>query len=144
MILFAVLVALASGNEPLICESRCEWIEKNHFGEVVWDQDSGKFRDRLIFVQLVFWDGAGREQCIAWRMAKEIKVVPDGRGVSCTFHDGDRLIRVRAKFFKETWTNFDVEMENREAYPPDQRRGIGTTCEQLYPSIRVMRHKEGM
>lgn len=136
-----LLAILASGQEPLICESRCEWIERNVVYEICRDE-IGNPKVRVILDQLIFWRTPNREEVIAWRFADKVRFISEGSGVSCVWHEGDRLIRVRAKYLIHSATEWDVEVWNREVVPIDKRRGIGTEGERLYWSIRVMRMKE--
>jgi hypothetical protein len=136
-----LLAVLGSGNEPLIAESRCDWVELNHYGECVWCEDTLKWQDREILCQVIFWDGPGRKECVAWRMADKVRFIAEGRGVVVTWSDGDVLRRVRAKFATETWTTDDPEFLNRDVVRAELRRGIGACEEQLYPSLRIMRAK---
>lgn len=138
-----LLAILASGQEPAVYESRCDWIEVNHLVSYSWDQDAKKWQGSITLSQVIFWRGGHREECVAWKMEKSVRFLSEGNGVSVVWHDGDRLIRVRAKFLVETAELFDPELENRVVIPPDRRRGIGCQGDPLYPSLKAMRAKEG-
>lgn len=137
-----VLAILGSGAEPATYETRCDWIEVNHLVSYAWDQDAKKLVGSVTLSQVIFWDGAGRDRCVAWRTEKNVRFISEGQGVSVVFHDGERLIRVRAKFLIETAELYDPELADRSKLPPERRRGLGCQGEMLYPSLRLMRHKE--
>ena len=64
----------------------------------------------------------------AWRLCKSPAQIPvrdwSRSGYSATWLDGERFRQVRALSFRETWTQYDPEVEDRLFVPPDQRRGL--------------------
>lgn len=89
---------------------------------------------RLIFRQLVGWDWSDREatwRCVFWRMAKSADLIPQRdwqRGGYVVLFNDDRVFReIRTASYQETWTQTDVEVEDRERLPVCQRREL-TPC----------------
>lgn len=121
MILALVLAVLTAIPPDLSIDDDVDLIEINHFFD-----ENGK----LVFDQVIFLDwspDAGRYQVRAWRKLKRQQQVPiqeAAGGYLAVFHDGDVLRRVRAKSFRETWTQFDVELAEREHLPKDRRPGL--------------------
>jgi hypothetical protein len=91
-----------------------------------------------VFDQLIFWEWCQRSarwQVRAWRMAKGAgidRAVPlperdwQRGGYVLLWRDWDRLRIVRAAAVRETWTQYDPEMVEREVWPVDRRRGLRT------------------
>lgn len=81
---------------------------------------------RLVFTQLVGWEAD--ETVRFWKMAKTSDMVPQPDvyrgGYVLTWLDGDTLRQVRARSFAESWTQIDVETENRNYLPAEKRRGL--------------------
>lgn len=137
-----LLAILASGNEPPILEANCQWIEDNAVINLSWCEEQGRVVASTTLVQIVFWKTEGRKECLGWRMADKVRFVSEKDGVSAVWHDGERLVRVRAKYLLRTATDWDVEVANRELIPVEQRRWTWMGDQRLYPSIKVMRAKE--
>lgn len=119
-LLLAVLCILP--RSPVI-ETRCDVIELNHF----YDENG-----RHIFDQLIYWDWcdvACRFQVRAWRMLKSRSQWPilDRRrgGYVARWFDGERLREVRARAFRETWTQHDPELLEREILSNEHRLELG-------------------
>lgn len=108
-------------------EETCDLIELNH----VYDS-----MGRHVLSQLVFWEYRSNHQFVvrSWRLLKYLTVLPvrdfirkdwvyqypEGLWAS----DNGPLITtrvVRAKAFQETWTQYDVEMDNRDLVLPEHR-----------------------
>lgn len=113
----AVLLLLIGILPPQdVAEDRVDAIEHNHFYD-----DQG----REVFTQVIFWDGC---EVVAWRLWRNDLQTPwrDWRrgGYVMIWNDADRLRVVRAPAMRETWTQHDPELENRERCPPHLRRGL--------------------
>ena len=110
-ILAAILLCLNPASiEPV--RDRCAVIELNHFYD-----EAG----RLVFSQFIF-----RQPCeiIAWRMVKPgYELFRTEGGWSLLWTD-DRFRRVDAMSFRETWTQFDPEVLERETLPNEERREL--------------------
>lgn len=94
-------------------------IEVNH----VYDDDG-----RPVFTQVIFWDwwmSASRYHVRTWRMVKEAVQLPRRDhvhgGYVAQWLDGQTLRAVHALGIRETWTQYDVEMLERETLPVEQR-----------------------
>ena len=105
-----------------VTSDEVDLIEVNHF----YDEHG-----RLVFDQVIFYDWStsdGRYQVCAWRLLKTPAQVPyrhwSGEGFVTTWHDGDVLRRVSGKSFRETWTQFDPELVERDFLPKDRRREL--------------------
>lgn len=106
-----------------IVRDRCEVIEINNF----CDSDA-----HPVFVQAIFWDDAGH--VIDWRLVKNradqeranIQIRRDyaGGGYVATWLDSETLREVRSKCWRETWTQHDPELVDREHMPMDRRRKL--------------------
>lgn len=115
-----LIVALATlpGAEPVI--DRVDLVEVNHFFD-----ENGK----RVFDQLLFYDRCGVDfEIRAWRLMKSDSQRPlrdwGGRKWVATFHDGDLLREVHSPLFRETWTQYDPELEARDKLPKEKRRGL--------------------
>jgi hypothetical protein len=76
--------------------------------------------------QWVFWEQSGGElRVVAWRLCKPRMVVERHRdGYRLLWHDGETLREVRAACYRESWTQHDVEVTDREAWPKESRREL--------------------
>ncbi len=116
-----LLAALAILPHSDVLNDRVDTLEVHHF----YDPEG-----RLVFDQLIGWDVKdSREQVVFWRLIKSESQLPrrDWRqgGYVVLFQDGEAVTRcVRAPSFRERWTQFDVELENRESLPKEQRREL--------------------
>lgn len=86
---------------------------------------------RLVFDQLIVWRFCRVreiEVCEAWRLIKTPGMRPEFQWHreewSSLFTDGDLVREVCAPRFRETWTQVDNELENRELYPKEKRREL--------------------
>lgn len=81
-----------------------------------------------IFDQIIYWDWEQDHYNVrAWRLLKHESQRPSyigRRGWVTTHFDGETLRRVRAESFRETWTQYDVELLERDILPPERRRGL--------------------
>ena len=95
-------------------------IEVNHFYD-----DCG----RHVFDQQIFWDWSGtRYQVVAWRLIKSPEMLPhrDWKrgGYVAMWRDNETLREVRAPAIRETWTQYDPELAERQVLPQEQRRHL--------------------
>ena len=97
----------------------CDLIEVNHFFG---------HQGELIFSQAIFWDWKhDRYEVRAWRLVKVPGQLPARdwqHGGYVTAWKDEGLRRVRASEVRETWTQVDVEMEQRQVLPAEKRRGL--------------------
>jgi hypothetical protein len=118
----AVWAVMAVVPVDELARDRVDLCELNHFYNE---------HGQLVFDQLIFYDWcpvAGRFQVRAWRMVKSPWQSPqrdwhrDGWWV--LWIDGDRLRVVHADAFRETWTQYDPEVVERDHLPPSLRKGL--------------------
>ena len=116
------LTVLAMLPPAGVVSDRVDLIEVNH----VYD-DLGN----PVFRQAIFYDwrlAAGAFEVRAWRLLKHADQRPvrdwDTGRWTMIFQDGDVLREVRAAFFYESWTQYDVEIDQRRRLPPEYRRGL--------------------
>lgn len=118
------VVAAAVCISPIehVAHDTVDLVEVNHFYD-----EQGK----LVFDQVIFYDWSeahGRYNVRAWRLLKSNAQVPYRnwrRGdFVAVWHDGDILREVRATSFRESWTQYDPELVEREFLPKDRRREL--------------------
>ncbi|MBW3596936.1 MAG: hypothetical protein KY475_06630 [Planctomycetes bacterium] len=112
--------ALTPAEEVAI--DQVDLVEVNHF----YDEHG-----RRVFDQVIFYDwspGAGRYQVRAWRLLKSQSQFPiknwERGDFTAVWHDGEVLREVRAASFRETWTQYDPELVERDYLPKDRRREL--------------------
>jgi hypothetical protein len=120
--LAVLLTATAYQPAENVTTDEVDLIEVNHFHDE---------HGRLVFDQVIFYDWSTvdcRYQVCAWRLLKTPAQIPyrhwSREGFVTTWHDGDVLRRVCGKSFRETWTQFDPELVERDFLPKDRRREL--------------------
>lgn len=122
MFVWVAVVAIGMLPLDLVSTDAADAIELNHF----FDGDG-----RPVFDQVIFWqwhadEGAYRVR--AWRLWKSPAQTPwrdwSSGGFMTAWFDGDRLRVVRASSYRETWSQHDPELEDREFFPAHERRGL--------------------
>jgi hypothetical protein len=119
----AILLAATALSPPeTVVADYVDVIEINHFYD-----EQGK----LVFDQVLYFDWSpsqSRYNVRAWRLLKSPAQVPQKDGQRgdyvATFFDGDALRTVRAASFRETWTQHDPELAEREYLPKEHRREL--------------------
>lgn len=122
----AVCLALCGANtSPKVAEERVDLIEINHFHD-----DQG----RPVFDQIIFYDWSQtdqRYQIRDWRLLKNANQIPlrntgDGEYVAVwtDFKSRDALRKTQAKLLRESWTQYDPELVEREFLPEGKRRKL--------------------
>ncbi len=104
---------------------RVDVVEINHF----FDEQG-----RLVFDQLIFYDWCAvqkRYNVRDWRLLKSPAQIPvrnwkdrDYVAVWHDFKERDVLRKVVAKMIRETWTQYDPELLEREFLPQEKRREL--------------------
>jgi hypothetical protein len=119
-VLTILLLTIIPPPEPV--RERVDVIEVNHF----YDEQG-----RLVFDQLIFWDwceAQDRHEVIAWRMLKCPSQLPefdwDRGGHVARWLDGEVFREVRAQSVRETWTQYDPELEELALLPRERRREL--------------------
>jgi hypothetical protein len=119
----AVLLSAACLN-PLddVASDRVDLIEINHF----YDE-----RGQLVFDQIIFYDWSpaeSRYHVRAWRLLKQPAQIPHRNwshgDYVAVWYDGDVLRKVRAETIRESWTQYDPELIEREFLPKEKRREL--------------------
>lgn len=105
-----------------IARDCCDVIEHNRF----YDEQG-----RLVFAQLIFMDWVpqcGRYQVRAWKLLKGDKPTPerDWRqgGYTATWVDDESVRRIRSDSIRDSWTQFDPELLERDVLPKERRLGL--------------------
>ena len=122
--LSALVVSLGISPRENVAREAVDLIEVNHF----YDEHG-----RLVFDQVIFYDWSqddARYMVRAWRLVKNPAQLPqrdwkDG-GYAAVWQDGDLMRHVRAKSFRETWTQYDPELVEREFLPKERRKELMT------------------
>lgn len=120
-LLLALSAIVASTPRDEATVERVDLVELNHcfdeFGRPAIDQ-------------LIFYDWCTtqcRFQVRAWRMLKTPAQLPRpdvAGGYMIRWQDGMVLRQIYAKQFRETWTQYDPELTEREFLPKDKRRDL--------------------
>jgi hypothetical protein len=119
-----IVAALVLGIVPQLplVSDRVDVLELNR----VYD-DQG----RPVLTQMIFWDWHQRDarlHVVAWRLWKDESQQPlrdwsQGDFV-LLWNDGELLREVRAKTWRESWTQFDPELQDRNTFAKEHRRGL--------------------
>lgn len=121
----ATLVFLACTVSPQadssqVATENVDLVEVNHFYD-----DQG----RHVFDQMIFYDWSSlrnRYQVRAWRLVKSPTQLPHKQwqhdAYVATWQDGDTFREVHAKSMRESWTQHDPELAEREFLPKELRR----------------------
>lgn len=121
-----VVLCLCSlfGDLPLelVLEQQVDLIEINHFYE-----EDGKHA----FDQLIFYEWCPREcrnQVLAWRLVKGQTQIPlrdwDRGDYCCVLCENGVLRSVRSAALRESWTQYDPEVLERDIFPQEKRREL--------------------
>lgn len=86
---------------------------------------------QLVFDQQIFYDWSASEDRYhvrAWRLVKAPEQLPvvdhASRGYSALWQDGEQTRRVYSPAIRESWTQYDPELVEREYLPKEQRREL--------------------
>ena len=86
---------------------------------------------RLVFDQVIFYDWSPSEShyhVCAWRLLKNPTQIPhrnwQNKDFIAVWHDGEILREVRAGTIRESWTQYDPELLERERLPKEKRREL--------------------
>jgi len=116
------LLACLCGSSPRedVASEQVDLVEVNHFYD-----DQG----RHVFDQVIFYDwaeGHSRHMVRDWRLVKNPAQLPqrnwkDG-SYTALWHDNEGLRKVQAKSMRESWTQYDPELVEREYLPKEKRK----------------------
>lgn len=128
-VLASLCVIGSSGDRSGVAKDRVDVMEINHF----YEYENGVKR----LVQIIFFDkdSQGEHRVRFWRLLKtddDKNLLPGQRPVydyarqewMFLFHTGDTLREVRAPYFRESWTQYDIELIDRDYLPKEQRKGL--------------------
>lgn len=128
--IFTAVALVLLGNSPIedVARDKVDLIEHNHF----YDEQG-----RLVFDQIIFYDWSpadSRYMVRAWRLVKNPAQVPErdwrGDGYLAIWQDGEILRSVRAASMRETWTQYDPELYEREFLAKERRKELRKTVKQ--------------
>jgi len=118
------LLLLSIVPRPEVAREACDLVELNHF----YDDQA-----RLVFDQVIFYDWSlseSRYNVRAWRLVKNPSQLPQrdwsGGGYSAMWQDGEQIRHIRSKSIRETWTQYDPELVEREYLPKEKRKELRT------------------
>jgi len=113
---------IGMSSTEIKAHERVDLIEINHFYD-----EHGK----RVFDQIIFYDWCpveSRYQVRAWRLLKSPYQLPqrrwEQRDYIASWHDGDVYRQIIAKTVRETWTQYDPELVEREYLPKEKRREL--------------------
>jgi hypothetical protein len=122
----AILVALGTSPREDVARDSVDLIEINHF----YDEQG-----RLVFDQVIFYDWSSadaRYMVRAWRLVKNPGQLPQrdwkSGGYVAVWQDsgqgGEVLRHVQSQSIRETWTQYDPELVEREYLPKERRKEL--------------------
>ncbi len=132
MILQIILLLGAVGPEAAL-QDRVDVQELNHFYN-----EEGK----LVFHQIIYYEWqpysvlresgvreeGWRYQVVDWRLVRGPDIIPQydhaRKAWVALFQDGDDMRRVESTGFRETWTQYDPELVEREWLDKERRRKL--------------------
>jgi hypothetical protein len=120
----AIVVAFGIAPQEDVARESVDLIELNHF----YDEHG-----RLVFDQVIFYDWSAveaRYNVRAWRLVKNPAQLPqrdwNGGGYSAMWQDGEQIRHIHSKSIRETWTQYDPELVEREYLPKERRKELRT------------------
>jgi len=118
-VLFLGSMSIVSTSNSSVIKDGVDLVEVNHYHDARGDH---------VFDQLIFYDWSSQKhrfQVRAWRLLKTESQLPrrDHRQANwlVRWHDDGVLREVTAASRRETWTQYDPELIERENLPQDQR-----------------------
>jgi hypothetical protein len=121
--MLAILLLSIVPRDDVARES-VDLIELNHF----FDEHG-----RLVFDQVIFYDWSeadARYQCRAWRLVKNPAQLPERDWASGNYvakwQDGEQSRHIISRAIRETWTQEDPELIEREYLPKERRKELRT------------------
>ena len=109
--LMLLLFSIVPHGEPIHRED-VDLIERS----AVYD-DCGK----LVLEQVIAWRWVdNHHEVIGWRLMTDKQWQPP----SVTWWEGEKRFVVTAKYWRESWEQFDPELVERERFPKELRRGL--------------------
>lgn len=115
ILLYAVSLALGDARPDYIPEDRVDVCELNH----VYNKDG-----KHTFSQWIFWSWCWHHHghvVVDWKWAHDSQTMPR-RWVMVK--EGEKTCVVRARSWRETWSQYDREIYDRRRVPQHERRGL--------------------
>lgn len=119
---FLLFLLLSVSSSDTVLRDDVDLVEVNHYHDE---------RGRPVFDQLIFYDWSEQRKRFhvrGWRLIKSDRQLPRRSYYADTYrimwHDDGVLREVTAKSMRETWTQHDPELVEREYLPQDQRRDL--------------------
>jgi hypothetical protein len=122
MLTLALLIVAILPRDDAARET-CDLIELNHF----YDENG-----RLVFDQVIFYEWGvpvkDRYNVRSWRLVKHPAQLPQRdwstNYYSALWQDGEQLRHIYSRSYRETWTQYDVELAEREELPKEHRKEL--------------------
>lgn len=122
---------LATVPQDAVLRDRCDLIEVNAFH----DQDA-----KLIFTQCLFWDWCPTRSChriCDWKLIRQNRDQFDAKNITikrdfstgewvATWSDDSGPREVRAATYRDSLTQFDPELLDRDKHPVQERRKLSS------------------
>ncbi|MEO2022609.1 MAG: hypothetical protein ABGX05_12380 [Pirellulaceae bacterium] len=125
------LASMTSNPVEDLAVDRVDLIEVNHF----YDE-----KGRLVFDQIIFYDWSAtrsRYNIRDWRLLKTRAQLPrrdsQNQCFVAVWHDGNILRQVTANSCRESWTQYDPELTERQFLPKDRRPQLTKVAYKLTP-----------
>jgi hypothetical protein len=141
-VLFWLVMSLGahvSATQEVVLKDSVDLVEVNHYHDA---------RGQHVFDQLIFYDWSSQKkrfQVRAWRLIKSDNQLPRRDHRSGTWlvrwHDDGAMREVVAKSRRETWTQYDPELVERDNLPQEQRLDLSSwqsAAEKLAAVERVL------
>ena len=120
--LLAILALITNPQDGVVVD-RCDLLHTNH----VYTSDGDHCFSQLIGEDFCFEDCAFH--VVFWRLApdnkaKAMRPAKFSHGYYVLWLDGETMRRVESNIRLETWSQRDLEIDDRRKWPQDKRRGL--------------------
>lgn len=121
-LIFLALLCVVPINEGTVIQQKVDLIEVNHF----YDENGKKVFSQILFYE---WNRfESRHDVLAWRLLRKMnyrKPVRTRKGdYKIVWDDNGQLREVECLVFRESWTQYDPELIERNYLPKEQRKGL--------------------
>jgi len=120
MILSLLLSVCCSNPQEVVAVDIVDLVEINH----QYDEQGNLVLDQIIWYD---WDRAKKKYEVrAWRLLKRPNQTPikSGNFWVAVWNDGPILRQVKSRQFRETWTQYDREIRERQSLTPNKRKPL--------------------
>jgi len=135
-VFLVVILSMGEGPDREVLRDSVDVVELNHF----YDDEGKPVFDQLIFYR---WEPAGFHRLIDYRLVKSRECLPQRQqhGWFSLWWDEGELRRVDAASYRETWTQYDPELVDRENHPkgsrPGLRKRVPVRLHDFQPGVRL-------